>query len=56
VTTQFVMSDLEKTGLLKMDFLALTTLTIIEDCLRPLNVKVALELISRKYHSMMRKR
>lgn len=34
VTTQFVMSDLEKTGLLKMDFLALTTLTIIEDCLR----------------------
>ncbi|MEP7273284.1 MAG: DNA polymerase III subunit alpha, partial [Acidobacteriota bacterium] len=34
VTTQFVMSDLEKTGLLKMDFLALTTLTIIEDCLK----------------------
>jgi len=34
ITTQFVMSDLEKTGLLKMDFLALTTLTIIEDCLR----------------------
>ncbi len=32
--TQFVMSDLEKTGMLKMDFLALTTLTIIEDCLR----------------------
>jgi DNA polymerase-3 subunit alpha len=31
--TQFVMSDLEKTGMLKMDFLALTTLTIIEDCL-----------------------
>lgn len=33
LTTQFVMSDLEKTGMLKMDFLALTTLTIIEDCL-----------------------
>ncbi len=32
--TQFVMSDLEKTGMLKMDFVALTTLTIIEDCLR----------------------
>jgi DNA polymerase-3 subunit alpha len=28
------MSDLEKTGMLKMDFLALTTLTIIEDCLK----------------------
>jgi DNA polymerase-3 subunit alpha len=34
LTTQLVMSDLEKTGMLKMDFLALTTLTIIEDCLR----------------------
>ncbi|HMX30415.1 MAG TPA: DNA polymerase III subunit alpha, partial [Blastocatellia bacterium] len=33
LVTQFVMSDLEKTGMLKMDFLALTTLTIIEDCL-----------------------
>lgn len=33
IMTQFVMSDLEKTGMLKMDFLALTTLTIIEDCL-----------------------
>src|SRR5690242_17931304 len=33
LTTQYVMSDLEKTGMLKMDFLALTTLTIIKDCL-----------------------
>jgi DNA polymerase-3 subunit alpha len=33
ITTQFVMSDLEKTGMLKMDFLALTTLTVINDCL-----------------------
>src|SRR5256885_1013796 len=34
VTTQYVMSDLEKTGILKMDFLALSTLTIINDCLK----------------------
>src|SRR5262245_547358 len=34
LTTQYVMSDLEKTGMLKMDFLALTTLTIIDDCLK----------------------
>jgi len=34
LTTQFVMSDLEKTGMLKMDFLALSTLTIINDCLK----------------------
>ena len=33
ITTQYPMADLEKTGMLKMDFLALTTLTIIEDCL-----------------------
>ncbi|HEX8338771.1 MAG TPA: DNA polymerase III subunit alpha, partial [Pyrinomonadaceae bacterium] len=31
-TTQFEMSDLEKTGMLKMDFLGLTTLTIIDQC------------------------
>ncbi|HVS81730.1 MAG TPA: DNA polymerase III subunit alpha [Pyrinomonadaceae bacterium] len=33
VTTQYQMSDLEKVGVLKMDFLALNTLTIISDCL-----------------------
>ena len=32
LTTQFEMSDLEKTGMLKMDFLGLTTLTIIDQC------------------------
>jgi DNA polymerase-3 subunit alpha len=33
LTTQYAMSDLEKTGMLKMDFLALTALTVISDCL-----------------------
>src|SRR6476619_1177892 len=33
LTTQYVMSDLEKTGILKMDLLALTALTVINDCL-----------------------
>jgi DNA polymerase III subunit alpha len=33
LTTQYAMSDLEKTGMLKMDFLALTALTVINDCL-----------------------
>jgi DNA polymerase-3 subunit alpha len=42
VTTQYVMSDLEKTGMLKMDFLALTALTVINDCLT--TIKQALEL------------
>src|SRR5882672_1272573 len=34
LTTQYEMSDLEKVGVLKMDFLALNTLTIISDCLK----------------------
>lgn len=33
LTTQYEMVDLEKTGMLKMDFLGLTALTIINDCL-----------------------
>ena len=33
ITTQYPMSDLERLGLLKMDFLGLTTLTIIEQAL-----------------------
>ncbi len=50
VTTQYEMSDLEKVGVLKMDFLALNTLTIISDCLssikRSLSEAVAWEKIS----------
>jgi len=50
VTTQYEMSDLEKVGVLKMDFLALNTLTIISDCLsgikRSLNESVDWEKIS----------
>src|SRR5690349_4589292 len=42
LTTQYVMSDLEKTGMLKMDFLALTALTVINDCL--ISVKQTLDL------------
>jgi DNA polymerase-3 subunit alpha len=34
LTTQYAMADLEKTGMLKMDFLALTALTVISDCLK----------------------
>ncbi len=34
IVTQFDMNDLEKIGLLKMDFLGLTTLTIVDDTLK----------------------
>lgn len=50
LATQYEMSDLEKTGMLKMDFLGLTTLTIIHDCIRlierDVGVRLDLSLIS----------
>ena len=44
LTTQYVMSDLEKTGMLKMDFLALTALTVINDCLISISSCLAMRL------------
>src|SRR6266850_6724335 len=44
VTTQYVMSDLEKTGMLKMDFLALTALTVISDCLLSVKQLLGIEI------------
>lgn len=37
ITTQFVMTTLEELGLLKMDFLGLRTLTVIQDSVRLIN-------------------
>jgi len=57
VTTQYEMSDLEKVGVLKMDFLALNTLTIISDCLnsikRLLNIDVEWGKISLNDNAAM---
>jgi DNA polymerase III subunit alpha len=44
LTSQFTMNDLEKVGMLKMDFLALTTLTIISDCLNALERKAGVKI------------
>jgi DNA polymerase-3 subunit alpha len=44
LTSQYTMNDLEKVGMLKMDFLALTTLTIISDCLKSLKEKKNVEI------------
>jgi DNA polymerase-3 subunit alpha len=44
ITTMYPMTDVEKMGLLKMDFLALTTLTIIDDILRMLKHHEGLDL------------
>ncbi len=44
ITTMYPMTDVEKIGLLKMDFLALTTLTIIDDILRMLKQHEGLDL------------
>ncbi len=44
LTSQYTMNDLEKVGMLKMDFLALTTLTIINDCLFKIKQKLNAEI------------
>lgn len=44
LTSQYPMGDLEKVGMLKMDFLALTTLTIVSDCLKNLKQKTGIEV------------
>jgi DNA polymerase-3 subunit alpha len=44
LTSQYTMTDLEKVGMLKMDFLALTTLTIINDCLKSIKQRTGAEI------------
>src|SRR5436305_14483637 len=44
LTSQYTMTDLEKVGMLKMDFLALTTLTVIDDCLKSLKARTGIEI------------
>lgn len=44
LTSQYAMNDLEQAGMLKMDFLALTTLTVISDCLKSLKLKAGVEI------------
>ena len=44
LTSQYTMNDLEKVGMLKMDFLALTTLTVISDCLKSLKQRSGVEI------------
>ena len=44
ITTQYSMKDLESIGLLKMDFLALTTLTVIDDAVRRVREETGVEL------------
>lgn len=44
LTSQYTMTDLEKVGMLKMDFLALTTLTVISDCLSNLRDREGVEI------------
>jgi DNA polymerase III subunit alpha len=45
IVTQFDMSGLEKLALLKMDFLGLTTLTLIQDALRLIKKRHGVDLI-----------
>ena len=44
LTSQYPMGDLEKVGMLKMDFLGLTTLTIIQDCLNSMKERAGIDI------------
>jgi DNA polymerase III subunit alpha len=44
ITTQYSMKDLEAIGLLKMDFLALTTLTVIDSTVRSVREELGIHL------------
>jgi DNA polymerase-3 subunit alpha len=44
LTSQYPMNDLEKVGMLKMDFLGLTTLTVIADCLASIKEKLGVTI------------
>ncbi len=44
LTSQYPMGDLEKVGMLKMDFLGLTTLTVIADCLASMKDKLGVTI------------
>ncbi len=44
ITTQYNMKDLESIGLLKMDFLALTTLTVIDNAVRRIREEKSIDL------------
>jgi len=44
LTTQWNMKEVERVGLLKMDFLGLSTLTLIDDCLKEIKRTEAIDL------------
>ena len=44
LTSQYPMNDLAKVGMLKMDFLGLTTLTVISDCLASIKQRLGVEI------------
>lgn len=44
ITTQFTMTTIEELGLLKMDFLGLRTLTVIQDAVRNIKMSQSVEL------------
>ena len=51
ITTQFTMTTLEELGLLKMDFLGLRTLTVVQDAVRLVNRRLRTEWETRRTES-----
>lgn len=56
ITTQFTMTTLEELGLLKMDFLGLRTLTVIQNAIKLVNKRIAsLDKNSEEYKQLVEK-
>lgn len=55
ITTQFTMTTLEELGLLKMDFLGLRTLTVIQDAVRLVNERLKLLPETDPFYQKMKK-
>ena len=55
ITTQFTMTTLEELGLLKMDFLGLRTLTVIQDAVNQINKRLEnLDKESEEYKNLLK--
>lgn len=48
ITTQWVMGDIEKAGLLKMDFLGLRTLTVLDECVKLIRKERGIRVLLQK--------
>ena len=55
ITTQWAMKEIERVGLLKMDFLGLSTLTLLDDAVKHIKATTGIDLDLEPFRSTMRR-